>query len=409
MGSLGNYFHNFSPRRNPLISAAGGPAADPVALLPADPEITANCPDVKENCLFQRARVFLGYILPLMRIFWKYLFPPLYGFVVYATIRVLLDTVTGMRVWQRSWQVNVSDMIACLVFSYIFMAVFRRLLRWFDRKWPARDFSSKRILRELFYVVLMNILLQNALLGTYTATTDDGMQWYDFVDINTIPLLYSLILYGIVRSNTFLKAHIASKIQLEKITNDQLQTELKFLKAQYHPHFLFNALNTVYFQMDENVAAAKESISKFSELLRYQLYDQQQTVSVSQEIHYLDNFIQLQQTRTSEKLKLEVSFDERLNGQQVYPLLFLPLVENAFKYVGGDYHIRISAKVEGPAIRFEVENSVPAEIPVRKEGGIGLENLRRRLELLYPGRHELKAAVNNGKFDAVLTINYGQN
>jgi LytS/YehU family sensor histidine kinase len=161
--------------------------------------------------------------------------------------------------------------------------------------------------------------------------------------------------------------------------------------------------------MDENVAAAKESIAKFSELLRYQLYDQQQTVSVSQEIHYLDNFIQLQQTRSSEKLKLEVCFDERLNGQQVYPLLFLPLVENAFKYVGGDYHIRIAASVQGPAIRFEVENSVPAEVPIRKEGGIGLENLRRRLELLYPGRHELQAGKKNGIFDAVLIIRYGQN
>jgi LytS/YehU family sensor histidine kinase len=182
---------------------------------------------------------------------------------------------------------------------------------------------------------------------------------------------------------------------------------LKFLKAQYHPHFLFNALNTIYFQMDEDVTAAKESIEKFSELLRYQLYDQQQTVPVSQEIRYLTNFIQLQQTRSSEKLKLEVVFDERLNGQQVYPLLFLPLVENAFKYVGGDYHIRIEAKVEGPVIRFEVGNGVPERILLKKEGGIGLENLRRRLELLYPGRHELIAEKKENNFDAVLRLKYG--
>jgi LytS/YehU family sensor histidine kinase len=184
-------------------------------------------------------------------------------------------------------------------------------------------------------------------------------------------------------------------------------TELKFLKAQYHPHFLFNALNTIYFQMDENTGAAKESIEKFSELLRYQLYDQQQTVAVSQEIRYLVNFIQLQQTRSSEKLQLEVFFDERLNGQQVYPLLFLPLVENAFKYVGGDYHIRIDGRVEGPEIRFEVGNSVPKEVPIRKEGGIGLENLRRRLELLYPGRHSLVAEKKDGNFDATLIVQYG--
>jgi LytS/YehU family sensor histidine kinase len=200
---------------------------------------------------------------------------------------------------------------------------------------------------------------------------------------------------------------VEQKLLVEKVRNDQLATELKFLKAQYHPHFLFNALNTVYFQMDEDVGAAKESIEKFSELLRYQLYDQQQMVPVSQEIRYLHNFIQLQQTRSSEKLKLEVAFDERLNGQQVYPLLFLPLVENAFKYVGGEYHIRIEAKVEGPVIRFEVENGVPAEVPMRKEGGIGLENLRRRLELLYPGRHSLTVEKKGQNFEAALIIQYG--
>jgi two-component system LytT family sensor kinase len=343
-----------------------------------------------------------------MKFFWKYLFPPLYGLVIYVTIRILLDPVTGMRWWQRHWQINAEDIVSCIVFSYIFMFVFYRLLRWFDRKWPATDFSSRRILRELFYVVLMNVVFQNALLTPYCALTDDGLQWWDLVDVNTIPTLYSLILYGIIRSNTFLKAHIASKVQLEKITNDQLQTELKFLKAQYHPHFLFNALNTIYFQMDEDVAAAKKSVEKFSELLRYQLYDQSQTVPVSQEIHYLKNFIQLAQTRSSEKLRLETRFDEHLNGQQVYPLLFLPLVENAFKYVGGDYHLDIAVTVRDGRIELQVDNGIPTDVPERDETrkGIGLENLRRRLELLYPGKHTFTAEKTRDSFTAALTLQY---
>jgi LytS/YehU family sensor histidine kinase len=215
-----------------------------------------------------------------------------------------------------------------------------------------------------------------------------------------------LLHYAILRGNSFIKAYVEQKLLVEKIRNDQLLTELKFLKAQYHPHFLFNALNTIYFQMDEDVSAAKQSVEKFSELLRYQLYDQQQTVPVSQEIRYLDNFIQLQQTRSSEKLRLEVCFDERLNGQQIYPLLFLPLVENAFKYVGGDYHIKIAAGLQESVIRLEVENGVPAEIPLKKEKGIGLENLKRRLELLYPDRHTLTAQKKENGFAAVLTVQY---
>jgi two-component system, LytTR family, sensor kinase len=221
--------------------------------------------------------------------------------------------------------------------------------------------------------------------------------------------LFMLLHYAILRGNSFIKAYIEQKVLVEKVRNDQLQTELKFLKAQYHPHFLFNALNTIYFQMDDDVLAAKQSVEKFSELLRYQLYDQQQTVPVSQEIHYLDNFIQLQQTRSSEKLRLTVHFDPNLNGQQVYPLLFLPLVENAFKYVGGDYQISIDASLQNSTIRLAVENGIPKDIPMKKaknEGGIGLENLQRRLELLYPDKHTLTAQKKENTFVAVLTLEY---
>lgn len=327
----------------------------------------------------------------------------MYGLVVYFTIRLLLDTVTGMKFWRRYW--TIPEVVLSILMGYFFVYVFNRLFRYFDSHWT-QDYSSKRIRRELLYVIVVNLIFQNATLTVWAALTDDGLQWFDVADINTIPLLYSLIYYGIMRSRTFLNAYVANKIQLEKITNDKLDTELKFLKAQYHPHFLFNALNTIYFQMDENVAEAKKSVEKFSELLRYQLYDQQQTVPVSQEIHYLKNFIRLQEVRSSEKLKLSVNFDEKLNGQQVYPLLLLPLVENAFKYVGGDYWIRIEALIEGPELRFSVRNAVPEEAAARGPGGIGLENLQRRLQLLYPGRHTLSAKREGDVFIAELSIKY---
>jgi len=340
---------------------------------------------------------------------WKYLFPPLYGLMVYFTIRLLLDSVTGMKFWERSrWKQTSIEIVYCILVTYVFVWVFRRLFRWFDQHWPHERYTSRRIVRELCYVFLVNLVFQNLFLTTFCALTDDGAQWYDIADVNIIPLLYVLIYYGIVRSRTFLKAYIDGKIQLEKITNDQLQTELKFLKAQYHPHFLFNALNTIYFQMDENVAAAKRSVEKFSDLLRYQLYDQQQTVPVSQEVRYLRNFIELQEIRSSDKLQLSVHFDEQLNGQQVYPLLMLPLVENAFKYVGGDYWIRIEALVDRDELHFSVANATPGEMPIPvsdpKAGGIGLDNLRRRLQLLYPEKHQLQIEKRAGEFSADLVL-----
>jgi len=260
------------------------------------------------------------------------------------------------------------------------------------------------VLLELFWVFLITEICVNAVMTPMVALTDDGLSWGDLAIINVIPLLFNMIYYAVVRGNKLLKAYTDKKLQLEKITNDHLQTELKFLKAQYHPHFLFNALNTIYFQMDEDVSAAKKSIEKFSGLLRYQLYDQQQKVPVSQEIQYLANFIELQQVRTSEKLQLYVSFDPQLNGQQVYPLLLLPLVENAFKYVGGDYKIDITARLEGDNLLFTVTNSIPLNMPVKASIGIGLENLKRRLELLYEGKSSLKTVKQPELFNAELHL-----
>ncbi|MEC5143135.1 histidine kinase [Chitinophaga sp. 212800010-3] len=338
-----------------------------------------------------------------MKLFWKYIFPPLYGLLVYFTVRLLADTGSGIKFWHRPIALNSIEIGTSMVMGYVFIGGFNRLFRYFDRQ-RVPGFSYRIILNELFYIFLFNLVVQNAVLTPMAALTDDGLSWEDFADINVIPLLYALIYYGVCRTNTFLQAYVENRLQLEKMMTDKLQTELKFLRAQYHPHFLFNALNTIYFQMDEDVKAAKKTVESFSELLRYQLYDQQQTVNISTEIQYIQNFIGLQQIRASRKLKLRVDFDSHLNGEQVYPLLFLPLVENAFKYVGGNFLIDMQMKREDQEIHFSVQNSIPPVANARTTGGIGLENLKRRLELLYPGRHSLITETRDDSYFAVLKL-----
>jgi two-component system LytT family sensor kinase len=340
-----------------------------------------------------------------MKFFWKYLFPPLYGLFFYTILRLVSDLTNQYEFWHRSFRQNAAEIIGIILFSYLLTAVPHYFLRKFTAK--TRQVQGQTIFREFGQVLLAAIVLATIACSLiHIAANDYPIGIDDLVIANVLVSLFMLLHYAILRGNSFIKAYIEQKVLVEKIRNDQLATELKFLKAQYHPHFLFNALNTIYFQMDENVSAAKLSVEKFSELLRYQLYDQQQTVPVSQEVRYLTNFIQLQQTRSSEKLRLTVHFDQGLDGQQVYPLLFLPLVENAFKYVGGDYHVSIYAGLQDSTIRLEVENGVPAEIPIKKEKGIGLENLKRRLELLYPDKHSLTAQKKENTFVAVLMIEY---
>jgi sensor histidine kinase YesM len=337
-----------------------------------------------------------------MKIFWKYIFPLFHGLLIYATIRLVTDTPSGDKFWERAWQINVIEVGVVMLMTFVFDVIRRRFVIKFKNK--NKKFSLKNVLLEFGELMLVGFVFTNAVLYLIHYLLHDPVSLSDFVIANIVVMLYLLLHYAITRGNNFSKAIIEQQLQLEKTRTDQLQTELKFLKAQYHPHFLFNALNTIYFQMDENVAAAKKSIEKFSELLRYQLYDQQQTVSIKQEIHYLENFIALQKVRSSEKLQLRIDFDECLNGQQVYPLLFLPLVENAFKYVGGSYRLEISAGSYDNGIVFKVENSLPLEVHIKKEAGIGLENLQRRLQLLYPGRHELIVERKADSYSAALKI-----
>ncbi|MGZ3873949.1 MAG: sensor histidine kinase, partial [Mucilaginibacter sp.] len=294
-----------------------------------------------------------------MKSFRKYIFPAVYGLLVYFTIRLLHDTDVGLQFWKRYWFVNAVEIACSVVVGYAGTFLFERLFRYYDSRRPVQV-SYREAVKELAVLVAANLLLVNIVFVPMDiALHDVPIPTEDIVDINVIPTLFAIIYYGISRSSTWLRAYADNKMQLEKITNDHLETELKFLKAQYHPHFLFNALNTIYFQMDEDVDGAKNSIEKFSELLRYQLYDQQQQVPVQNELSYLQSFIDLQKLRSSEKLQMEVSFDKALNGQLVYPLLFLPLVENAFKFIGGDYKLAICAQLADNKLIFSVENSIP--------------------------------------------------
>jgi len=340
-----------------------------------------------------------------IKLFLKSFYPAAYGLLVYATIRLLQDTDHGFAFWKRPWLVTASEIGISLILGYVLIGIVAFICSNNDKRITASKAPKHIFKQELLTIIGITLLVENTILIPFTALTDDGISWGDVAYINTIPLLFTLIYYGVVRSRTYLNAYIEHHLLIEKLNSDQLQTELKFLKAQYHPHFLFNALNTVYFQIDEDSSGAKRSIELLSNLLRYQLYDQQLQVTVRQELEYLNDYIKLQQVRSTHKLTVIVNFDEKLNNQLVYPLLLLPFVENAFKYVGGDYHIQIEAWLRDNRLFLRVRNDLFSSMPITKERqGIGLENLRRRLELLYPNKHALKAERIDDRFVAELEL-----
>jgi two-component system LytT family sensor kinase len=181
------------------------------------------------------------------------------------------------------------------------------------------------------------------------------------------------------------------------MAKENATAELNFLKSQINPHFVFNSLNSVYFLIDKQNAAARDSLEKFSDMLRYQLYEcGTNQVSIEKEIDYLKDYIDLQRLRREDNCIIDLRISSGLKGFQIAPLLLIPFVENAFKHLShynhGDNQVTIHLEKEDGAMTLAVSNTTeekgnnPGPL---NPGGIGLRNVRRRLELLYPGRHSL--------------------
>jgi len=191
---------------------------------------------------------------------------------------------------------------------------------------------------------------------------------------------------------------------------EQLTTELKFLKSQINPHFLFNSLNNIYTLTLLKDDQAPESLLKLAGMLRYMLYEAESpTVALSREIDYIRNFVALYQLKDSRGLNVTTALDESRPELPIAPLLLIPFVENAFKHSRiedrRDGYIDIRLDTTATQIHFTVVNSIPPiATPVDRVGGIGLDNVRKRLQLIYPDRHELTTGQGGGAYSVTLQI-----
>ena len=196
-----------------------------------------------------------------------------------------------------------------------------------------------------------------------------------------------------------------------KMLTAQLQLkeqELHYLKKQIHPHFLFNTLNTIYGLALKQSNHTPEVILKLSNLLDYILYQvEKPRVSLREEVLHIQEYIELERIRYREKLEVEFNTSEIPEGIQIAPMLLIPFVENAFKHGGliqGYLRIRIQITVENPVMDFKIKNSMRSVDKEETENGIGLENVRKRLDLNYLDNYKLEKSSANGLYSAHLRI-----
>jgi len=231
---------------------------------------------------------------------------------------------------------------------------------------------------------------------------------------NVVSLLYSgMYLYSVV----FLAVIIRSVKQWYK--SQQLSRELEMqnktgeialLRMQINPHFLFNTLNNIHSLIYINKDKAADALVMLSDIMRYMLYDATtEKVPLEQELQYLESYIALQKMRLIRPDLVHFSVEGNMEGKMVAPVLFIPFVENAFKHAlkeDSGTCIRFRLVTGTDFIRFESENvmMIHHESSSGKHGGMGLDNVKRRLELLYPGHHQLEISKENQIFKVVLTI-----
>lgn len=180
---------------------------------------------------------------------------------------------------------------------------------------------------------------------------------------------------------------------IRKMEVDKLNAELEYLKAQINPHFVFNSINSIYFQIDKENTTARQSLSAFSDMLRYQLYEcNGKSIRIEKEIGYLKNYVALQRMRKDENYSISLVEGADLKGFSISPLILIPFVENAFKHVShhpdrNEVNIRME-KRDGK-FRLVVFNTKEKKNASEGHTGIGLKNVIRRLDLLYQDRYDL--------------------
>lgn len=225
----------------------------------------------------------------------------------------------------------------------------------------------------------------------------------EFANLYTIVGVYALFY--------FVRSWYEERQRVQELIQEKTLAELELLKSQVQPHFIFNALNNIYSTALPKSPETAKQISHLSDFLNYNLHEsKQQLVSLSSEIVYIKNYIELQKNRYEDKLDASVNIYDEINDLYIAPLLLLPLVENSFKHgIANSIKpgwIRVDVSRQEDNFSIKIENSIEEkEQPdTMKNGGIGLKNVQKRLQLIYPGAHEFRIIEEPHSYLVVLKI-----
>jgi two-component system LytT family sensor kinase len=275
-----------------------------------------------------------------------------------------------------------------------------------------RYLSKNRIAIYLVYLLILVLLV------TFSRVVFEFWLYSDFSSMQSNLIYRNQIIYFFlhlfiaVASTLFVISieWVRNEREKQELKTEQIQTELKFLKSQINPHFLFNILNSLYALTLKKPDMAPTMVIKLSEMMRYMLYEcNEKRVPLDKEINYLRNYLDLERLRIGNKMDIELEVHGDLENKFIAPLIFINFVENAFKHGGigaknEKGHVRLDITVENQVIHFVLENSKRMKISnsqsMKPVGGIGLKNVQERLNLVYTNNY----AINIREDDYIYSV-----
>ncbi|MCI0750608.1 MAG: histidine kinase [Flammeovirgaceae bacterium] len=330
----------------------------------------------------------------------------LYRYKVHHVVMWLAYWVFWTLLYQ-SYYSNLWLLLAVIGTYFIFNAAsFYMIAYYFFPHFLYKRLYGKFILWSGVLIILLSIGLAGCLLPFFSGSDTPEYQ-IGFFGLVQTSFISICTMTGLMCGIKL----VIEKIKSDKLIRDQdkqrLESELQYLKAQVNPHFLFNAINSIYFLIRKNPDHAAETLIKLSDLLRFQLYDcSGDKISIEKEIEYVKNFIALERMRKSDKVRVNIEI-ESLSGFEIAPFLLIPFLENAFKYVSNyndlENFIEIKLSRQGDKLRVNFINTTDRVLKTNV-GGIGLKNVKRRLELLYPGKHDLSIRDEDGMYSVDLRL-----
>ena len=275
--------------------------------------------------------------------------------------------------------------------------------------------------KVLFFIILSIVVLSCSVLlqrlsmayiqyPLFYADSGYSFEFWDWYRIGG-HIVQTIEVIGIVSAVKYYRDWTRNKSKIEALTNEKLEAELNFLKAQVHPHFLFNTLNSIYYEVLNKTDKAADLLVQLSDLLRFTLYEcRDDFIKLEKEIKIIENYIEIEKSRYGKRLKVNANFKIQ-KGVMVPPLILFSLVENSFKHGVSDRkgvsEIDIIIKIENNKVILDITN------PVSKPGtndnlgakdGIGLDNTVRQLKIIYDSKYSLNSQVVDNKYNCILEI-----